>query len=358
MKLKIAIAALFAALVTAMPTAARAAELSALPEKYLTEQELELYRETLKNVVSVAEGKRSAEAFYITVSKPFPTKKAYEDAIEKVMFFIDNYTPEYSFWTDSRGYLVYDTARCGLIYGISPAYQQSGNEKRMDAARLNDAKKALANAQAIVDKYEGKSDYEKVVGYTDEICALNEYNYDALFAENIDPWSIVYVFDNDPSTNVVCAGYARAFQYLCALGGIECHYVTGSIDGESHAWNIAVLDGESYFADLTACDGFPESDIKRYHPFVLGNVASNAQDGFSTYFMYSGSLFSDMNTYKYGKEEMQYLPESLRTLSTKPLRKGGFHLELWHIPLIALIVGVVIRCIKRRKASLDSSGDY
>lgn len=57
----------------------------------------------------------------------------------------------------------------------------------------------------------------------------------------------------------VCAGYARAFQYLLTQLGLPCYYCTGtavnSRNGESvtesHAWNIVMLDGEYYNVDPT-----------------------------------------------------------------------------------------------------------
>ena len=52
----------------------------------------------------------------------------------------------------------------------------------------------------------------------------------------------------------VCAGYARAFQYLMQQLGIPCYYCTGSA-GERHAWNIVMLDDGFYNVDTT-WDGF------------------------------------------------------------------------------------------------------
>lgn len=48
----------------------------------------------------------------------------------------------------------------------------------------------------------------------------------------------------------VCAGYARAFQYLMQQLGIPCYYCTGYA-GESHAWNIIRLDDGCYNVDTT-----------------------------------------------------------------------------------------------------------
>ncbi len=48
----------------------------------------------------------------------------------------------------------------------------------------------------------------------------------------------------------VCAGYARAFQYLLQQLGIPCYYCTGYA-GESHAWNIVSLEDGFYNVDAT-----------------------------------------------------------------------------------------------------------
>ena len=48
----------------------------------------------------------------------------------------------------------------------------------------------------------------------------------------------------------VCAGYARAFQYLMQQLGIPCYYCTG-FAGEDHAWNIIKLEDDFYNVDTT-----------------------------------------------------------------------------------------------------------
>ena len=64
----------------------------------------------------------------------------------------------------------------------------------------------------------------------------------------------------------VCAGYARAFQYLMMELGIPCYYCTG-YSGEDHAWNIVKLDDDYYNVDVTwddtepsTCDYFNKTD--------------------------------------------------------------------------------------------------
>lgn len=329
-----------------------------IPERYLEGKELELYRIILQNVKAISEGKQDAKTFYPTVSSPFKTKADYEKALKKAMFFIMNYTPEYSYWIDSSGSLVYDTTRCGVIYGISPAYQKRGDKNMIGRDGLYEAKRAAENAQSIVNLYQDRSDCEKVIAYAEEICRLNVYNDEAANADeksdysqkNINPWRFVYVFDRDSDTNVVCSGYAKAFQYLCDLGGIECHYVTGSIKEGYHAWNIVVIDGVNYLVDVTACDSFPEDVSEGYHPLVMNSVVSSSGESANTFF--TGGGYSLTNVYKYADEEMKYLPESLRIISTKPYSNGGSGAAVFIIALIA-IGGVIFFIARKRKKNED-----
>lgn len=48
----------------------------------------------------------------------------------------------------------------------------------------------------------------------------------------------------------VCAGYARAYQYLMQQLGVPCYCCTG-FAGESHAWNIVALEDGYYNVDAT-----------------------------------------------------------------------------------------------------------
>lgn len=49
----------------------------------------------------------------------------------------------------------------------------------------------------------------------------------------------------------VCDSYALAYHILLREAGIECLYVTGQADGNSHAWNLANLEGEWTHIDPT-----------------------------------------------------------------------------------------------------------
>lgn len=50
----------------------------------------------------------------------------------------------------------------------------------------------------------------------------------------------------------VCDGLARAFNFLCAMEGIQSVRVTGSFASSLHAWNKVKVGGEWYNVDVTA----------------------------------------------------------------------------------------------------------
>lgn len=56
----------------------------------------------------------------------------------------------------------------------------------------------------------------------------------------------------------VCAGYARAFQYIMQQLGVPCYYCTGLSEGD-HAWNIIKLGGKYYNVDVTWDDTNPST---------------------------------------------------------------------------------------------------
>ena len=128
-------------------------------------------------------------------------------------------------------------------------------------------------AKSIVAANAGKSDYDKLNAYREAICSLVSYNYDALNqgtkGVGMDPWNIYYVFDGDSATNVVCEGYAKAFQYLCELSTFNSHIksylISGNsqvnaLDPDAHMWNHVEIDGRYWLVDLTGCDTNPQND--------------------------------------------------------------------------------------------------
>lgn len=167
---------------------------------------------------------------------------------------------------------------------------QGAEQNRVDSARLSsDYARIESAARRIVDENADKTDLEKLNAYCDVICALTDYN-DAAGAEDrssAQPWQILYVFDEDPATKVVCEGYAKAFKYLCDLtdfdADISCFLVSGTLDtgdgGYGHMWNgVRMDDGRSYLVDVTNCDkgaiGWPKQ------LFLAGSADGSVEGGY------------------------------------------------------------------------------
>lgn len=152
---------------------------------------------------------------------------------------------------------------------VAEDYRKAGGSVYdLNTDKIQSAQKAIENAEQIVAENVGKSDYEKMVAYKDAICERTSYNDAAAdgMASYGDPWQLIYVFDDDASTKVVCEGYSKAFQYLCDLSGINCYTVTGIMYGGTgsgpHMWNVVPVDGLNYLVDVTNCDsgtvGYPD----------------------------------------------------------------------------------------------------
>lgn len=210
-----------------------------------------------------------------------------------------------------------------------------GSEYQTNTGRIDTARKAAANAQKIVEEAAGLSDYQKLVYYRQKICALASYDRVAAQTRspgNQNPWQLVYVFDEDSTTNVVCEGYAKAFQYLCDLtsfadDSIYSYIVTGTISGGSsegpHMWNIVHMgQNGNYLVDVTNCDQNMIGQDEQL--FLTGYASGNVTDG------YSMTVSSRQVTYRY-QEDMRsiYSREDLMLVYGSRLKESDVHVHTW-----------------------------
>lgn len=168
----------------------------------------------------------------------------------------------YLYGWDYGTHIVYDSAvveSFTLTFAVSGDFRSAENTVTSNVARINTAR---INAEKVVLDNAGRADYEKLLAYKEYICKAASYN-EAAADKNYtggygDPWQLIAVFDADSSTNVVCEGYAKALQYLCELGGIDCICASGTMvsgnESGPHMWNVVTLDGKNYLVDVTNCD--------------------------------------------------------------------------------------------------------
>ena len=144
-------------------------------------------------------------------------------------------------------------------FTVAPEYRASDADPYQATAELSTVNTAIGNAKSIASSAVG-DDYSKMLTFKNAICNAVDYNHDALQEGTAsgNPWQLIWVFDNDANTKVVCEGYSKAFQYLCDLAGLTCYTVTGTMAGGTgegpHMWNIVTINNANYLVDVTNCD--------------------------------------------------------------------------------------------------------
>lgn len=230
---------------------------------------------------------------------------------------------------------------------VNKAFRAS-DENSVDTAKTGAARTAATTAKSVVESVSG-TDYEILVAYKDWICSQVSYNTDAAknnsFSSNSNPWQLIYVFDGDPSTNVVCEGYSKAFQYLCDLTEFTdptliCYNVSGSVKSARetgpHMWNLVSIGGKSYLADVTNSDagtvgqngglflvgGTPEKDGS----YTFSNV--NYTYGEETTGLWSGTELLTLATSNYTPEEEPESNEPYLSVNWVNYGDNGYYEDL------------------------------
>lgn len=239
-----------------------------------------------------------------------------------------------------------------LVISFAVAEDYRGSDLyTVDTSKTGAVSTAIANANAIVDANAEKSDLQKLEAYRAKICELVSYNNEAVEGSVSygDPWQIIYVLDGNPDTNVVCEGYAKAFQYLCDLScfneRVICYTVTGTMSGGigagSHMWNVVQMNGKNYLVDLTNCDagmigadtnlfmvGVKGTDANKVHTFTIdgSNVVytyGEEQNGLygDGYLALTTNTWTDSDHYVNGEEYKYVGPSSLsKTQDGQPVK--------------------------------------
>lgn len=245
-----------------------------------------------------------------------------------------------------------------------------------DTAKTSAAKRAAENATQVVAANTAKSDHEKLKAYLDYIKAAVSYNNEA--ANNNatpygDPWQIIYVFDNDSSTNVVCEGYAKAFKYLCDLSSFSesdlfCSLVTGTMTvgtkAGPHMWNIVTVGGRNYLVDATNCDA---NTVGAPDKLFLCGAAENAPSkkytatagSQSIVYEYDDDTLSDYASSDLKLEEMPYSPTSVSGLTVSgTIRSYGSASESITVTLLQGTSEVATKTLTGASGSVPYSQNY
>ena len=243
-----------------------------------------------------------------------------------------------------------------------------------DTAKTSTAKRAAENATQVVAANTAKSDHEKLKAYLNYIKDAVSYNNEA--ANNNatpygDPWQIIYVFDKNPFTNVVCEGYAKAFKYLCDLSSFSesdlfCSLVTGTMTvGTSagpHMWNIVTVGGRNYLVDVTNCDtGTVGAPDKLFLCGAAENVPSEKYTATagsqSIVYEYDAKTLSDYASSDLKLEEMPYSPTSVSGLTVSgTIRSYGSASESITVTLIPIGGSPLVKSVTGSSVTYSFTG--
>lgn len=174
------------------------------------------------------------------------------DKINEVVISLNGTVKSYSIIQKSRGGM-----KIKLRYEISDnyyVYQQYKFNKRIPSDKLA-AKKLYDQVDFILKSIikPGMTDYEKELAIHDYIVSHCSYGY--------TDYSKEYAYRAYGALiqqKAVCNGYAEAMALLLSCVDVENEFVTGTADGELHAWNSVKLDGAWYQVDATWDDPLPD----------------------------------------------------------------------------------------------------
>lgn len=171
------------------------------------------------------------EKYQVTIT---PTTKINSSEVAKTFEAVFDDHPEY-FWLDNNYSYKYDST--GNVVEITLNYNETLNYIDEAKAKFNNEANKIILAARKLD-----SDYKKEKYVHDAIITKANFNTEAPL--NQSAYSALV------NGETVCAGYARAFQYIMNKLDIPTTYVTGYAK-EEHAWNIVILEYGTYNVDLT-----------------------------------------------------------------------------------------------------------
>lgn len=220
-----------------------------------------------------------------------------EERILEIAMFVYNEHPEL-FWLN--GAFSIDTSK---VVTLKSSYNSN------EIANLSEQIKSKTDS-IVQNLNSNMSDYEKSLYLYEYLITNTSYANDAI--DNLDnmPWasSLVGVFTMGKCT---CTGYAKAYQYLLQLSGINCAVVSGKATTpqgrRSHAWVIQECDGSYYYTDPTWGDCFDgnnkeyishsyfclsESEIEKTHTINHKDILPKCTANKDNYFVKNKLLFS------------------------------------------------------------------
>ena len=193
--------------------------------------------------------------------------EANADDLSKSIDAVLNDHPEL-FWLDNKYSYTYDPDDGSIKEITFDFYDFADTPEKLHKAKVD----MEAKADIVISETRSKTTMvERELYIHDYICQNTAYDETAPY--NQSAYSCLIL------NKSVCAGYARAFQYLMSRAGFICYYVAGrteglngqiiggSDEGGSHSWNMVVIEGSYYNVDCLWDDTASDTYGSAIYPF-------------------------------------------------------------------------------------------
>ncbi|KFM95170.1 peptidase [Bacillus clarus] len=175
------------------------------------------------------------------------TYKTKNNNIKEVM---NTLVKAYDKVVDSDEYLKYNVASTNYsIRGIPGNYTFTLNIKYRESKQQTQYVKTQTKSIVNSIVKTGMDGHEKVKVIHDYI--VKHVSYDTSY-------KAYTAYEALANRSAVCQGYALLTYQLLKEAGIESHIVTGTGNGQAHAWNIVKIEGKWYHLDTTFDDPIPD----------------------------------------------------------------------------------------------------
>ena len=227
-----------------------------------------------------------------------------------------------------------DTSKTTTIDGIT-CYVAVSTDAATSAETAASAAAGIVSAYATSESGSEGTVKSILEYYKDEICELVSYDSDAADESYEggygEPWQLVAVFDGDDTTNVVCEGYAKAFQYLCDLTWpdddepVTAYCVAGTMNGGTgegdHMWNLVRVAGHSYVCDLTNTDEGTIGEDGELFLASATDASSSSASGYTFTITEEDGTSQDV-TYAYDSDTTSLFTSTVLTLDETDFPSG------------------------------------
>lgn len=149
------------------------------------------------------------------------------------------------------GWIVFTLSRDGTEILAAPSRGYS-LEECVD--NINESKRIAGEILAQILSG-GLSDMEKAEAAYSYITANVAYDFSYYSNRDDMPFTATVALGALRDNLAICGGYSHAFETMLGLCGIENYTVSGVAQGEYHAWNYVIIDGQGFYCDPTADRG-------------------------------------------------------------------------------------------------------